>query len=64
MKAVRICASRAGKSRTALLQKRTASRIFNFRKSCPQIGHMIKYLLTKLGLSHGARISLRSVRTP
>ena len=45
----------------------------NFKKICLQIGHMIKYLLTKLGRAgweniwlsvNGARISLRSVRTP
>ena len=59
MRAVRICASRAGKSRKALLQKRTASRV----KICFQIGHMIKYLLTKSGRAGWENI-WRSVRTP
>ena len=40
-----ICVSGAGKSRTALLQKRTVSRVKTSRK----VGHMINYLLTKLG---------------
>ena len=68
MRAVRICASGAGKSRTTLLQKRTASRVKTSRK----FGHMIKYLLTKLGragweniwlsvMVHGPRCA-RSVR--
>ena len=45
MRAVRICVSGAGKSRTVLLQKRTASRV----QISSNFGHMLKYLLTKLG---------------
>ena len=47
MRAVRICASGAGKSRAALIQNRTASRVKTSRK----FSHMTKYLLTKLGLA-------------
>ena len=61
MRAVRIWASGAGKSRTVLLQKRTASRVKNFKKICLQIGHMIKYLLTKLGWAGWENISLSVV---
>ena len=59
MRAVQICASGARKSRTALLQKRTASRVKTSRKNfCLQIGHIIKYLLTKLGRAGWENISL------
>ena len=47
MRAVRICASGTGKSRTALLQKRTASRVKTPSKFVFKL--VIKYLLTKLG---------------
>ena len=36
---------------------------FNFTKICPQIGHMIKYLLTKLGRAGWENICSRSWRT-
>ena len=45
----RICASGARKSPTALLQKHNGLACEKFKNICFQIGHMIKYLLTKLG---------------
>ena len=103
MRAIRICASRAGKSQCKLLSydpygpasaffakplmkvlyegnthlceqgrkkpygpttKAYGLAYFNFTKICPQIGHMIKYLLTKLGRNEiGKYLALRSWRT-
>ena len=58
MRVVRIYASGAGKSRTALLQKRTATHVKTSRKFVSKLAIMITYLLTKLSQARWENIWL------